>query len=131
MAIERFDTYVFEKGRLAPFKDPVHDDLAWADYVEQQGFTSHEQVWGHYPDTYIKVNEARPGAATAFQFVATLNLIHLPHHIFVRDLNGLIELLNLVLPLFQNHSRATEAVGDALFGSQGADDPADVASHVR
>ena len=125
MAEEWFDTYVFEKGQFAPFHETIKDKLQWSAYLEAQGFAEPEQVWGHYPDMYIKVYEARPNASTAFKFAAVLNLVCLPHHVFIRDLNDLVLLLNRLLPLFKQHSRPDEDAGEALLGSQGADEQAD------
>ncbi len=122
MAGENFDTYVFENGQFAPFAEAVRDQLEWSDYMAQQGYADQEQVWGQYPDVYVKVYEAKPGAAAAFQYAAVVNLVRFPHHVFIRDINGLIQLLHQLLPLFALHSRPDQDTGDALFGSQGADE---------
>ena len=122
MATDSFDTYVFENGQFTPFQDAVKDQMQYLDYLEQQGYARQEQVWGQYPDAYIKVYEAKRDAPAPFKYTAILNLVCFPHHVFVRDLNGLIQLLHLVMPLFQGCSRPEEDTGDALFGSQGADE---------
>jgi len=131
MAIERIDTYVFEKGQLVPFQDVERDELLWASHLEEQGYAPEEQVWGQYPDAYVRVNEAKPGAAATHKFVATLNLVAFPHCILVPDLNGLIQLLHLVLPLLDKHARPIEAAGDALYGTQGADETSEMDAHLR
>jgi hypothetical protein len=130
MTISGFDTYVFDNGQLVPFQEAVRDQLQWEAHLEQQGYAPEEKVWGQYPDAYLKVNEARPGAVAAYRFVATLNLVNFPHHIFVRDLNGLIQLLRLVLPLFDGHSRPHQAAGEDLFGSQGSDESAETGTRL-
>lgn len=122
MAADGFDTYVFENGQFVPLDDMARDQMQWIDYLTQQGYGEQEQVWGQYPDVYVKVYEAHRGAAAAFKYVAILNLVCFPHHVFIRDLNSLIQMLHLLLPLFQQHSRPEEDTGDALFGSQGADE---------
>lgn len=122
MATEGFDTYVFENGQFVPHQDTIKDKMQWSSFLEQQGYARTEQVWGQYPDVYLKVYEARSDAPADYKFTAVLNLVCFPHYVFVRDLNGLIQLLNLVLPLFGQHSRPAEDAGDALFGSQGADE---------
>ncbi len=122
MAVENFDTYVFENGLFAPFAQAAQDMLQWTDHLAQQGYASQEQVWGQYPDVYIKVYEAKPGSATAFQYAAILNLVRFPHHVYIRDINGLLQLLHQLLPLFALHSRPEQDTGEALFGTQGADE---------
>ena len=117
-----FDTYIFEDGQFAPHQDAVKDQMQWMDYLQQQGYAEQEQVWGQYPDAYVKVYEARSEAPAEFKYVAILSLVHFPHHVFIRDLNGLLDMLHKLLPLFAQHSRPKEDTGDALFGSQGADE---------
>jgi hypothetical protein len=128
MATEDFDSYVFEHGQFVAYKEPVRDALEWSVYLDEQGYADQEQVWGQYPDVYVKVYEARPDAVATFRFVAVLNVVCFPHHVFIRDLNGLVQLITLLQPLFKLHGRPDEASGEALFGSQGADEQAD---HVR
>jgi hypothetical protein len=120
MDTEIVHTYTFENGRFTPYPEAVTDSLQWSDFLAQRGYTDQEQVWGDYPDAYIKVYEAAPRAQTEFQFVAILNLVALPHHVFLRDLNSLVQLLTLLMPLFKHHSRPDADTGEALFGSQGA-----------
>lgn len=122
MATEPFDAYVFESGQFVPYHEVVKDTMEWSGYLEQQGYEAQEQAWGNYPDAYLKVYEARPGAVAAFKFVAILNVVRFPHHVFIRDLNGLVQLVTLLQPLFQRHSRPDADTGDALVGSQGADE---------
>ncbi|HZO88393.1 MAG TPA: hypothetical protein VFB38_08635 [Chthonomonadaceae bacterium] len=120
MAGQAFNAYRFENGQFVPHNEPNTNGLQWAAFLAQQGYAEPEQVWGPYPDVYIKVYEARPDAQARFQFVAICNLVTVPHRVFIRDINGLIQLLNLLMPLFAQYSRPEEQVGEALFGSQGA-----------
>ena len=122
---EGFDTYVFEKGQFSPHEDTVKDQLQWIDFLQQQGYAEQEQVWGQFPDAYVKVYEAGRDAPARYKYVAILSLVHFPQHVFIRDLNDLIELLHKLLPLFAQHSRPEEDTGDALFGTQGADEQAE------
>ena len=78
MATDSFDTYVFENGQFAPFQDAVKDQLEYLDYLEQQGYARQEQVWGQYPDAYIKVYEAKRDAPALFKYTAVLESGLLP-----------------------------------------------------
>lgn len=94
--------------------------------MEEQGYTPSVRIWGAYPDTYLRVYEARSDSAPAFQFAVVLKLVALPHHIFVRDLNALVRWLDMVQPILNQTGRTAEDRGEALYGSQGADEhPAD------
>lgn len=122
MMISRVDTYVFEKGQFLPLPAPDQDQMEWSASLEAQGYTPAERIWGDYPNTYLKIYEARSDASAAFQFAAVLKLVSFPHHVFARDLNELIQLLHLVQPLLHQRSRPAEDQTDALYGTQGADE---------
>lgn len=128
MTTGRFGAYVFENEQFIPFTEPDKEEMQWGVSLEEQGYVPSERVWGAYPDTYIRVYEAGSQAAAAFQFAAVLKLVSLPHHVFVRDLNGLIHLLRLVQPLVSQTGKVSEDQGEALFGSQGADEQPDDAN---
>jgi hypothetical protein len=91
-------------------------------WYRQGGYAEQEQTWGSYPDVYVKVYEAPPNAKAAFPFVAIINLVYVPHRVFVRSLGDLIQLLNMLMPLFEHHSRPDQEVGDALVGTNDAGD---------
>ncbi|MCW3096573.1 MAG: hypothetical protein JWL77_2191 [Chthonomonadaceae bacterium] len=122
MITSRFDTYVFEKGQFVPLPEPDKDQIQWSVSLEAQGYIPSERVWGEYPNTYIKVYEAGSDASASFQFAAVLKLVSFPHHVFARDLNDLIQLLNLVQPLLNQPGRPAEDTAEALYGTQGADE---------
>ncbi len=114
-------TYLFEGGVFLPYDGESGDELSWAESLLQRGYIGNERVWGQYPDVYVKVYEAPSKSSVEFPFIAVLNLVSSPHHILLRDLNGLVQLLHAVMPLFEKHSRPDAEVGDALSGTQGAD----------
>ena len=117
---ETLDAYLFQEGKLIPHSGEGKDELEWGNYLQEQGYAEQEQVWGSYPDVYLKVYEAPHGTDTEFSFVAILNLVAFPHRVLLRDLSDLIQLVNWLHPLFAHHYRPDQATGDALVGSQDA-----------
>jgi|GEM_PF-5053509 len=126
MTTGKSDTYVFEKGQFLPLQEPDTDQMQWGIALEEQGYDASERVWGHYPDAYLKVFEARAGASVHYQFAAVLKFVTYTHHVFLRDLNDLIQCVRLLQPLLSRSTRPADDRADALYGTQGADEqPAD------
>jgi hypothetical protein len=127
MMTGKFDTYLFEKGQFVPLQEPDTDQMQWGVSLEEQGYDASERVWGAYPNAYLRVYEARSDAAVPYQFAAVLKLVTYTHHVFLRDLNDLIQCLHLVQPLLNQSNGPADDRADALYGTQGADEqPADV-----
>lgn len=121
MAREAFEAFVFENGKLAPYPAEWDGELEWSDYLQRQGYSQNERVWGYFPDMYVRVYEAERNAPAEFPYVAVMNLVQEPRRVFLRDMNDLIAFLRLVLPLLAHYRPPEGNLGDALSGTQGAD----------
>jgi hypothetical protein len=118
MAGDSAGAYLFKENRLEPYSGDWADGQAWGDFLQSQGYAEQTQLWGDYPDAYIRVHEAQPDARAEFRFIAILTLVSRPHRIFLRDLNELIRFLDWMAPVFAYHSGPEPEAGDALFGTQ-------------
>ena len=116
MAEESSEILVYEAGRFTPSGQSGADEMNWQAHLDAQGYGDAKQVWGLYPDVYLQVVEKGGEGGAEFQFAANLMVVRRPYRVLIRNLNGLLELVAALSPLFAHYRRDDKDANDALSG---------------